>query len=242
MNTDDRPVVLVVDDEPNIASFLAENFASDDFDVHVARSIAQARSKLNSCEADVVVLDVGLPDGNGLDFCREIREADPMFIRFDPNVPVVMLTARTEDVDRVRGFERGADDYVPKPFHYPELLARVRAVIRRTRHATAREIVRAAGINLDLTTREVYVGETKVPLSSKEFLLLAALAREPRRVYRKQELLECVWGFRSSGSTRTLDSHVSRLRKKLRAVASDYDYVSNVWGIGYRLVAIEDRA
>lgn len=240
--TDDRPVVLVVDDEPAIASFLEENLVSDEFDVHVARSIAQARSKLNACNPDVVLLDVGLPDGSGLAFCREIRDADPLRVRHDPDVPVLMLTARTDDVDRVRGFERGADDYLSKPVHYPELLARIRAVLRRVRRVAPNEVVRAAGINLDLASREVFVAGQFVALSGKEFQLLAALAREPKRVFRKQELLERVWGFRASGSTRTVDAHASRLRKKLREVASDHEYVSNVWGIGYRLVAVEDRA
>lgn len=235
------PVILIVDDEPHIASFLAENLATDDFAVHVARSLAHARSKLNACDPDLVLLDVGLPDGTGLEFCREIRNADPMFVRHNPEVPIMMLTARTDDVDRVRGFDRGADDYVPKPFHYPELLARIRAVLRRTQRPASRDVVRAAGINLDLTTREVYVGDTPVQLSTKEFMLLAELAREPRKVFRKQELLECVWGFRSPSSTRTVDAHASRLRKKLRAVVSEYDYISNVWGIGYRLVGIEER-
>lgn len=237
----DRPVVLVVDDEPHIVSFLAENLATDDFEVHVARSVARARSKLNAVDPDVVVLDVGLPDGNGFDLCREVRQADPLLVRHDPDVPILMLTARGEDVDRVRGFQRGADDYLTKPFHYPELIARVNALLRRTQGA-ARDVVQVAGINLDLATREVFVGGEPVSLSAKEFMLLAALARDPRRVHRKQELLESVWGYRSKGSTRTLDSHASRLRRKLRAVAADRSYISNVWGVGYRLVAVEDPA
>lgn len=240
--SDPRPVVLVVDDEPHILSFLAENLATDDFVVHAAPSLAHARSKLNAHRPDLILLDVGLPDGSGFELCREIRSADPLLVRFSPNVGVIMLTARAEEVDRVRGFERGADDFLAKPFHYPELLARISALLRRTRAAAGRDVVQAAGINLDLTTREVFVSGEPVSLSAKEFMLLAALAREPRRVFRKQELLESVWGYRSSGATRTLDSHASRLRQKLRTVATDRSYISNVWGIGYRLVAIEDPA
>jgi DNA-binding response OmpR family regulator len=131
---------------------------------------------------------------------------------------------------------------IAKPFHYPELVARMSALLRRTRASAGRDVVQAAGINLDLTSREVFVSGEPVSLSAKEFMLLAALAREPRRVFRKQELLESVWGYRSSGATRTLDSHASRLRQKLSAVATDRSYISNVWGIGYRLVAIEDPA
>lgn len=237
-----RRSVLVVDDEAHIASFLAENLADDDYDVEIAGSVAQARSKLNAIRTDVVLLDVGLPDGNGFDLCREIREQDPLKVRFDPLVPVIMLTARTEDVDRVRGFQRGADDFVPKPFHYPELLARMGAVLRRTTLGQSRDVLQIAGINLDLRTREVRVGGTPVQLSAKEFLLLATLAQEPRRVFRKQELLEIVWGYRSMGSTRTLDSHASRLRRKLRPLGEGREYIGNVWGVGYRLVGGEGAA
>jgi DNA-binding response OmpR family regulator len=237
-----RPNVLVVDDEPHILGFLAENLVADDFDVHVARSLAQARSRLSACAPDLVLLDVGLGDGSGFDLCREIRDADPLQVRYSPEVAIILLTARAEEVDRVRGFRRGADDYLSKPFHYPELVARINALLRRTMAVRDRDIVQAAGINLDLSTREVFVAGEPVSLSAKEFMLLAALAREPRRVFRKQELLESVWGFRTQGSTRTLDAHASRLRRKLRTVSSDRSYISNVWGIGYRLVAIEDPA
>jgi len=235
-----RPVILVIDDEPHILSFLQENLESDDFEVHVAASAAQARSKLNAYQPDVVLLDVGLPDASGFDFCREIREEDPLQVRFDPEMPIIMVTARAEDTDRVRGFQRGADDVVIKPFHYPELLARVRAVLRRSLDLRERDVLQVAGINIDMSTREVRVNGDPVALSAKEFLLLAALAREPRRVFRKQELLESVWGFRSAGATRTLDSHASRLRRKLRPLSDGRAYIANVWGVGYRLVGIEE--
>lgn len=236
------PVILVVDDEPHILSFLAENLTTDDFIVHAAPSAAHARSKLGAFRPDLILLDVGLPDATGFDLCREIRDADPLQVRFDPDVPVIMLTARAEEVDRVRGFQRGADDFVPKPFHYPELVARMQALLRRTRIQVGREVLQVAGINIDLSTREVFVGGIPVTLSAKEFMLLAALARNPRRVFRKQELLETVWGFRSQGATRTLDSHASRLRIKLRAAAPEQAYIDNVWGVGYRLVAVEESS
>ncbi len=237
---ENSPVVLIVDDEPHILSFLSENLTTDDFIVHAAPNAAHARSKLGAFRPDLVLLDVGLPDATGFDLCREIRDADPLQVRFDPDVPVIMLTARAEEVDRLRGFQRGADDFVPKPFHYPELVARMNALLRRSRAQLDRDILQVAGINLDLATREVFVAGVPVTLSAKEFMLLAALARDPRRVFRKHELLESVWGFRSQGSTRTLDSHASRLRLKLRAACPDRDYVSNVWGIGYRLVTVEE--
>ena len=142
-----RPVVLVVDDEPRILSFLSENLATDDFVVHVATSVAHARSKINAYRPDIVLLDVGLPDGSGFDLCREVRDADPLLVRFNPQVPIIMLTARADEVDRVRGFQRGADDFVPKPFHYPELLARIGALLRRASAGREHEVLQVAGIS-----------------------------------------------------------------------------------------------
>ena len=127
-----------------------------------------------------------------------------------------------------------------KPFHYPELLARIGALLRRTMAVKERDVLQAAGISMDLATREVRVEGEPVSLSAKEFLLLAALARDPKRVFRKQELLESVWGFRSTGATRTLDSHASRLRTKLRRTCPERGYIVNAWGVGYRLISVEE--
>jgi DNA-binding response OmpR family regulator len=148
---------------------------------------------------------------------------------------VIMVTARGDPSDRVRGFARGADDYVVRPFVYEELLARMRAVLRRAaRPCHPRLAVR--DLEIDLAARLVRVGGVAVGLSAKEFDLLVALAEDPERVYRKEELLRDVWGFRSMGRTRTLDSHASRLRRKLN-LNGEAGYVVNVWGVGYRLVA-----
>ncbi len=237
--TDKRPSILVVDDEPGILAFLDEHLRTDDFQVYTASSVAQAKSRLNAFGPQLMVLDVMLPDATGFDLCREIRAQDPLSSRIDPNIPILMLSARGEDVDRVRGFERGADDFLVKPFHYPELLARLRALLRRSVDVRERDVLAVAGLSIDIQTRAVVVNGTTVELSAKEFELLVALARQPRRVFAKQELLRDVWGFRSTGATRTLDSHASRLRRKLRPFAQGRDYVSNVWGVGYRLVALE---
>lgn len=235
------PTLLIVDDEPHILSFLQDNFTSDDFVVHTAASVAQARSKLNAHKPHLALLDVNLPDATGFDLCREIRAADAMDVRYDPDMPVIMLTARDDETDRVRGFQRGADDYVPKPFSYPELLARVQALLRRTQLIRAHEVLRVAGLTIDIETHDVRLHDAPISLSAKEFQLLVALAREPRRVFRKQELLRQVWGYQASGSTRTLDSHASRLRKKLRPHARGREHVANVWGVGYRLVGNEEN-
>lgn len=233
------PKVLVVDDEPRILSFLVDNLTQDDFQPFAAQSAAQARSKVNAIRPDLVILDVTLPDGNGFDLCRELRTWDPLDARFDVDVPILMLTARTEELDRVRGFHRGADDFVSKPFHYPELLARIHALLRRSGGQPMGDVIHVEGLTIDLRSRQVRVGATDVQLSSKEFLLLAALARDPSRVHAKHELLESVWGYRSKGATRTLDAHASRLRRKLRPLGDGTPYVGNVWGVGYRLVATE---
>lgn len=234
--------VMIVDDEPRIVSFLDDNLRSDDFEVVAAESLDQARSRIASCQPDVVLLDVMLPDGSGFELCREIRELDPMYSRIDPETPIIMLTARSEEMDRVRGFHRGADDYLSKPFHYPELLARIEAVLRRTSGRRSKAVVSVAGIKIDTALREVQVNGSRVSLSGKEFQLLLALARDPQRVFQKDELLESIWGYRSMGATRTVDSHASRLRKKLQPHAKGQQFIANVWGVGYRLVAVADPA
>ncbi len=151
------------------------------------------------------------------------------------NVPVIVLGDPDSDsVDCVRALEGGCDDFVPRPFDYEELLARIRAVLRRTA-PPEREVLRAGTIEVDRTTRRVTVAGGPVPLAGKEFELLLALIADPDRVFTKEELLRDVWGFRSLGRTRTLDSHASRLRRKLQAADSG-SYVTNVWGVGYRLL------
>jgi DNA-binding response OmpR family regulator len=146
---------------------------------------------------------------------------------------VVILSGRSGEADRLRGFEAGADDYLAKPFHYPELVARVSAVLRR-RAGARRGPIRLGDLTVDPSTRRVTVGDRQVELANKEFALLRALAAEPRRVFTKDELLRDVWGFRSKGRTRTLDSHASRLRRKLDPEGARY--VFNCWGVGYRLL------
>ena len=164
---------------------------------------------------------------------RQIRTADGATDRFDPGLPVLIVSGRGSEADRVRGFAAGADDFVQKPFHYPELEARVAAVLRR-RSAGRAGALRVGDLVVDPLTRRVRVGGRDVELANKEFALLQALASEPQRVFTKAELLRDVWGFKSMGRTRTLDSHASRLRRKLDPEGSRY--VFNCWGVGYRLI------
>ena len=226
--------VLVVDDEPRIVEFLTENLRDDDFSVLSASTGAEAIDLLGRSRPDVILLDVVLPDMSGYDICRTVRGGDGINDPWDPDLAIIMLSAKAEHTDRVRGLVRGADDYVTKPFHYPELLARIGAVLARVSRGRDRQVIRHGELAVNLLSREVTVGGIRLDLSAKEFQLLTTLASEPERVFTKRELLETVWGFRSQGRTRTLDSHASRLRQKLRAY-SDAAWIANEWGVGYRL-------
>ena len=226
--------IVLVENEPAIRSFLEQQLTDDGFDVLSAARMGEALELVETAAPALVLLDAVLPDGSGFDLCSRLREGAPGRA-WDRDVPVIIVSARAEPVDRVRGFDRGCDDYLSKPFVYDELLARVRAVLRRSngpRHA--RLAVR--DLEIDLASRVVRVGGAPVQLSAKEYELLVTLAEDPERVFKKEELLRNVWGFRSLGRTRTLDSHASRLRRKLGQV-SDTAFVLNVWGVGYRLVA-----
>lgn len=226
--------VLVIDDEPRIVEFLLENLRADDFIVLTATSGSEALTVLTKSRPDVILLDVVLPDMSGYELCRKIRSAHPVTDGWDPDVPIIMISAKVEYTDRVRGLTRGADDYVTKPFHYPELVARIAAVQSRATRVRDRHVHRVHDLVVNSLSRDVTVGGMKVSLSAKEFELLAKLVVDPERVFSKGELLETVWGFRSPGRTRTLDSHASRLRQKLVAF-SDTEWIVNVWGVGYRL-------
>ena len=226
--------IVLVENEPATRSFLEQQLTDDGFDVLSAARVGDALELVETASPALVLLDAVLPDGSGFDLCARLREGAPGRA-WDRDVPVIIVSARAEPVDRVRGFDRGCDDYLCKPFVYDELLARVRAVLRRSngpRHAR----LAVCDLEIDLASRMVRVGGEQVQLSAKEYELLVALAEDPERVFKKEELLRNVWGFRSLGRTRTLDSHASRLRRKL-GQASETAFVLNVWGVGYRLVA-----
>jgi DNA-binding response OmpR family regulator len=225
-------IVVCEDDEPTL-ELLCDHLSADQYTALPAPSASDALRLCTYKQPDALILDLILPDAPGLDVLREIREADGVGARFDRALPIIVLTGRGGVHDRVRGLSAGADDYLVKPFHYPELEARLRAVLRR-RGERREGPCRAGEIVVDSARRSVRVGERKVELSNKEFALLRMLVSDPTRVFTKEELLRDVWGFRSMGRTRTLDSHASRLRRKL-----DPDhgrYVVNCWGVGYRLM------
>jgi DNA-binding response OmpR family regulator len=229
----DSRLVLVVEDDQVTRSFLLDNLAADGFRVAGASGAGEGLRAIEVRQPAVVVLDLGLEDGNGLGLLDRVRGADGLASRIDPDLPVIVLSGRVGDADRVRSFVRGADDHVCKPFLYEELLARMRAVLRRTEGRRAGGVVRVGELTLDPASRAVRLAGRRVELAAKEFALLHALAQQPTRVFGKQELLRDVWGFLSPGNTRTLDAHACRLRRKL--TPSTRPWVVNVRGVGYKL-------
>ncbi|MDX6622586.1 MAG: two-component system, OmpR family, response regulator [Solirubrobacterales bacterium] len=225
--------VVVCEDDEVTLELLCDHLAADRFGVLPAPSASDALRLCRYNHPDLLLLDLSLPDASGLDVLREIRRADGVESRFDPRLPVIILSGRGADVDRIRGLEAGADDYVTKPFSVEELRARIGALLRR--RATLRNgPSRVGDLVIDPFRRRVTVGGVPVSLSKKEFTLLRILASDPTRVFTKEELLRDAWGYRGPSKTRTLDSHASRLRRKLDNQHGRY--VVNCWGVGYRLV------
>lgn len=218
--------VLVAEPESATREYLGRQLRDDGFDVLDAARRSEALDLVERVRPDLVLLAE-------LELCLRLRRGEPGRT-WDRNVPVILLAPSSDPVDRVRALDRGADDVIGRPFAYEELLARIRALLRRSTAASA-EVLLAGDIAVDRRTRRVVVRETLVILSAKEFDLLARLAAEPNRVFTKEELLREVWGFRALGRTRTLESHASRLRRKLR-IAADDRFIVNVWGVGYRLL------
>jgi DNA-binding response OmpR family regulator len=228
----DAMVVVCEDDQPTL-ELLCDHLEADRFRALPAPSASDALRLCHFKQPDLLLLDLRLPDASGLDVLREIRASEGATGRYDPGLPVIILSGRGTDADRVRGFAEGADDYVVKPFHYQEVAARIRSVLRR-RDSRRQGPRRVGEIFIDPSRRQVRINDRPIKLANKEFSLLCALAGDPGRVFTKEELLRDVWGFRSMGRTRTLDSHASRLRRKLDPESGRF--VINVWGVGYRLI------
>jgi DNA-binding response OmpR family regulator len=230
----ERTAILVVEDDVPTCTFLADNLTADGYDMLVAGTLGDGLRVLEYHNVDLVLVDVALPDGSGLELVRKVREAGGPGSRLDGRLPLLVVSGRAGESDRVRSFERGADDFVAKPFSYVELRLRVAALLERSRERRAEGRLRVGVLEVDPAAREVRVRGRRVVLAAKEFALLQRLASEPTRVWTKADLLRDVWGYRALGATRTLDSHACRLRQKLSA---DGDrFVINVWGVGYRLV------
>ena len=227
------PAVVVCEDDAPTLELLCDHLEADRFCALPAPSAADALRLCHYNHPDLLLLDLNLPDASGLEVLREIRGTDGATGGYDPELPVIVISGRGAEADRIRGLECGADDYVVKPFAIGEVVARIRIVLRR-RDARRSGPIRVGEIFIDPSRREVTVRGEPVKLANKEFSLLRTLAAEPNRVFTKDELLRDVWGFRSMGRTRTLDSHASRLRRKLDPESGRY--VVNCWGVGYRLI------
>ncbi len=220
--------ILVVEDEPGIAEPLVAHLGREGFEAMAVSTVADARETFEHVPPAVVVLDVMLPDGDGRDLCRELRATS--------DVPIVMLTARGADVDRIVGLELGADDYVVKPFSAGELVARIRAILRRTGRVSGRRVLEVADLRLDVDARTVTKGDIPLTLAAREFDLLALLMGNPGRVLRREEIMDEVWDPHWFGSTKTLDVHIAWLRKKLGDDSAHPRYISTIRRVGFRFV------
>src|ERR1035437_23623 len=220
--------VLVVDDEDHIIELARIYLTREGYEVEGVGDGSQALVRFGQVKPDLVVLDIMLPGADGIAICKEIRKLS--------QVPIIMLTARHEVTDKVVGLEIGADDYLTKPFHPQELVARAKALLRRARiEPDAPKLIRAGKLEVDLERHEVRHGQAKVQLRPKEFDLLTLLARHPGRVFQRSELLDFVWGYDFPGYTRTVDVHIQQLREKLAAAGITEPSIQTVEGVGYRL-------
>jgi two-component system, OmpR family, response regulator RegX3 len=223
--------ILVVEDERSISEPLAEGLGREGFDTEIASTLESARQGWRRTP-DLILLDVMLPDGDGRDLAREIRR--------ESDVPIIMLTARGEEIDRVVGLELGADDYVVKPFSMLELTARIRAILRRGRSSEPSAPIEIGEIRLDPASRTVTKGDQPVELAVKEFDLLQLLMASAGQVLRREQIMDEVWDPHWFGPTKTLDVHVSWLRKKIEDDPAAPRYITTVRGVGFRFLAPED--
>ena len=225
--------VLVVDDEKLIVKGIRFSLEQDGFEVDCAYDGEEAIELAKKTEYDIVLLDVMLPKHDGFEVCQAIREF--------PDMPVIMLTAKGGDMDKILGLEYGADDYISKPFNILEVKARIKAIIRRSLKAKRQKreepssMIGSGDLKMDIEGRRVFIGEKEINLTAKEFDLLELLVRNPNKVYSREALLNYVWGNRAmdSGDVRTVDVHVRRLREKIEPSPSDPRYVHTKWGVGY---------
>ena len=229
--TSQAQVVLIVEDEPSIASFVSLYLKNAGYAVKSVATGSDALAQVESEEPALVVLDLMLPDLDGIEVCRRIRQRR--------DIPILMLTARDDDVDKIIGLEVGADDYMTKPFNPRELVARVKSILRRStpaRATSASAEIRHGDLHVDSGRREAHVGETEIQLAPKEFDLLWELLDHRGIVLTRDQLLERVWGYTFAGDTRTVDVHVRQLRRKL----GDASPIVTVWGVGYKVSPARD--
>jgi DNA-binding response OmpR family regulator len=226
--------VVIVDDDEHIRELASLYLQKEGFDVSCAVDGASAVEKIRQANANLVVLDLMLPGMSGYDVCRQVRQTS--------DVPIIMLTARDEDIDKILGLELGADDYLTKPFNPRELVARVKAILRRadgpSKPPGGAAVIRVGALSIDRQRREVRIGDTEITLRTKEFDLLAALAENAGIVLTREQLLDRVWGYNFYGETRTVDVHVQHVRAR---IADSGLSIATVRGVGYKLVDRDDR-
>ena len=220
--------ILVVDDEKLLVKGIKFNLENDGYEVAVAYDGEEAVELAKSGDFDLIILDIMMPKMTGLDACMQIREFS--------NVPIIMLTAKGEDMDKLIGFEQGTDDYLTKPFNILELKARIRALLRRSTPAETKEEctrITCGDITLDTSERNAYKNGKAVELTAREFDLMELLMKNPGHVYSRENLLDIIWGYEYQGEIRTVDVHVRRLREKLERVPAQPEYIMTKWGVGY---------
>ncbi|MBQ8596421.1 MAG: response regulator transcription factor [Lachnospiraceae bacterium] len=219
--------ILVVDDEKLIVKGIRFSLEQDGMEVDCAYDGEEALQKIKDSEYDIILLDVMLPKLNGFEVCQQVREFS--------SVPIIMLTAKGEDMDKILGLEYGADDYITKPFNILEVKARIKAIIRRTapKPKETQKIIESGDMKLDCESRRVYVLGKEINLTAKEFELLELLVLNPNKVYGREALLKLVWGNDYPGDVRTVDVHIRRLREKIEQNPSEPKYVHTKWGVGY---------
>ena len=222
--------ILVVDDEKSIVKGIKFSLEQDDMKVEVAYDGETALELAKANHYDMILLDIMLPGFSGLEVCQMIREFS--------DVPIIMLTAKGDDMDKILGLEYGADDYITKPFNILEVKARIKAIMRRTGNAKPKEeenpkIVESGDLKLDCESRRLFILGKEVNVTAKEFDLLELLVMNPNKVYSRENLLNLVWGYEYPGDVRTVDVHVRRLREKIEATPADPKYIHTKWGVGY---------
>ena len=224
-----RSTILIVEDEPKISHLLRDYLQQAGYETRESLNYDQIRSWVEQEEINLILLDWMLPGMSGLEICQQLRTVS--------NVPILMITARVEEIDRLKGLDSGADDYICKPFSPREVVARVKAVLRRTNHEDHAELI-AGQLRLDQTTHQVWVDESEVVLTPNEFGVLRVLLQRPGKVWSRESLLQQVQGYQFNGYDRTIDTHVKNLRKKLATYGFESSIVT-VYGIGYRFQLLE---
>lgn len=228
----DKRMILAIDDEEHILELIQYNLEANGFDVVTATSIAEAHKQLENHEIELILLDIMLPDMDGMTALRGFRTKEET-----KYIPIIMVTAKAEEIDKILGLELGADDYITKPFNILEVKARIKAIIRRSSKKQETEqkakIATFGNLKIDCESRRVFISNREVNLTAKEFDLLELLIFNPNKVYSRESLLDTVWGYDYPGDVRTVDVHIRRLREKIEINPSEPKYIHTKWGVGY---------